>query len=150
MGSVMSTRGGPFESDMVDFLETATGTSVLLMSFSKPHCRSNLAVSRESRSPSHNNEPTSSSQPLLRRIVEVQGVCWLLSANRGSTAVNGVVIRAEELRKRCQPSSRRLFCGLSATQPGPGNAFRGPHFSISVPYASRGMLDEHDRGAVRE
>lgn len=30
--------------------------------------------------------------------------------------------------------------GLRASQPGPGNAFRDPHFPISVPRASRGMM----------
>lgn len=149
---VCHTRGGPLRGDMVDFPETgedATGTSVLPMPFSKPHCRNNLAVSHDRPRTTRSRQAVKQSSAITKDRPGTECLFVAPSESR-STLWTLSLIRTEDLRKCCQPSSRRIVCGLSASQPGPGNAFRDPHFPISVPHASRGMLDGHDGEAVRE
>lgn len=128
-------RGGPLRSDWDDFPDTARDchrherpSDALLEALLQEQ------FSRVAQSPSHNNEPCTGSS---MHTGHCPGRTCLPSAVWPDRAAHGLLlIRAEGLRTVVDAASdaslllpaRRLVCGLSPSQPGPGNAFRGPLF----------------------
>lgn len=120
---VYRTRGGPLGSDWVDFPETAQRLPPARASFQCPSRNLVAGTIRPRRAITLAQQQAWQrvfcSRP-LRGIVHVRNVC-----SAPSRPIE------EHICKCCQPSSRCLVCELSASQPGPGNASRDPHFPIS-------------------